>query len=340
MTRPAVRRSRNLTATFLGVIAVVGVLASVVGLWANQTLYDSKAFGKAVDRTLSNRQVTDGLAQHATGEVFRLLDVEGRIDVVVPDRISRATPILTKQLQAEVEQKIATMLADPAVRAQIVQAAERSHQELLDLVDHGRLVNVSMRDGGIQLNILPLITRAFTALPESRFTRGIDLPELSFRGDPHEQRRELSEAIGRPLPADFGVMTVYRGERVARAEYVLAQTQRALIEFRRNLTLILVVTAVAALATILVSTNRRKAALMVFAGGVVAFGVAALAIRRVVARAPLIAIDAANREAIRIMVTTLSNGLLMMCYVAVAVCAIAWGITWSTGRFLKRPSSV
>ena len=61
-------RSRSALAVVLGVIAVVAVLASVLGTWARSSIYDSDAVAQAVDNALRDPDLIDALASDLTDQ--------------------------------------------------------------------------------------------------------------------------------------------------------------------------------------------------------------------------------------------------------------------------------
>ena len=69
---------RTIGAAVLGVIAVVGLLASVVGFWARGTVFDESEVAGAVEAAIDEPGVTDALAVRLTDSVMTAIDLETR----------------------------------------------------------------------------------------------------------------------------------------------------------------------------------------------------------------------------------------------------------------------
>lgn len=335
-------RVRTIIAAATGVIAVLGFTAATIGLWANRTLYDADAFADTIDDVLAQPEVTGALAGYLTDEALRIIPVEGALDDVLPDRLDRAAQRVTGKLRDTVQDQFADLLARPATRAELVRFARASHATLVHTIDTGGVANLKLDDGAVTMNLLPVIVDGIDALPTGALGRALDLPELAYDGDHAEQVRLLSETLGVDLPENTGLITVYRGAAVAQADAALAQTQRGLVVFHRSLTAIIVVTAVALVACLVIAVRRRRALIGLFAGVGVAFGLAGLTLRRAVNEAPFVATDPTNQTVVRAMVRGLSAGLMSLVtvaavlgFVAAAVIAV---VTFGLGRRSRTPA--
>ena len=59
-----------------GVIGVIGVLASVVGVWAHRTVFSSETVADAVDQALLNPEVNEALATFLTDQLVNAIPLE------------------------------------------------------------------------------------------------------------------------------------------------------------------------------------------------------------------------------------------------------------------------
>ncbi len=326
------RRSRSAVAVVFGVIAVVGVLASVLSVWAHRTLFDSSAVARSVDRALSEPEVVDALADHLTLQIFDAVDASTLVEDGLPDRLTPAAPLLEAGLRSLVNQGITRALTEEPVRRALVSSAEQSHRAVTRVLDGGRLVDgVTVEAGTASLNLLPLMGRALDLIEGTGLLRNVDLPDLDPSGDPATQIRELEAALRHPLPSDFGQLVIYDSETVASASTIVARAQQALVVFRRSVAVILVLTAVSVAATIAVATSRRRAMLLLLLGTVGAMGLGRAIIQAVVAAAPGLAVQPGARAAIRTVVTSMAEGLLAATAVAVATALALSILAFTTG---------
>ena len=74
---------------------------------------------------------------------------------------------------------------------------------------------MSVDNGEVSINLLPLLSRGLLAIQDLGVLADARVPVFTADGDPAEQQAELSVAIGRTLPADFGQLVVYRSEKLA-----------------------------------------------------------------------------------------------------------------------------
>ncbi len=78
------RIARNILAVLFGVIGVIGVLASVVGVWAHRTVFNSETVAEAVDQALLNPEVNEALATFLTDQLVDAVPLEDLIADRVP----------------------------------------------------------------------------------------------------------------------------------------------------------------------------------------------------------------------------------------------------------------
>src|SRR5687768_5813671 len=104
---------RTIGAVILGVIAVVGLLCSVVGFWARDTVFDEAEVAVAVESAIDDPAVTDALAARLTESVMSAVDLETRLDNILPPALQRVTPAIVGGITQRVEARVSNRLADP-----------------------------------------------------------------------------------------------------------------------------------------------------------------------------------------------------------------------------------
>lgn len=321
-------------AVIAGVIGVVGVLASVVAVWAHQVIFDSRVMASAVESAMLEPEVTEAVATYLTDQVFDSVPVAELIEERLPDQLQRFAPVLAGGVRSTVHDGLLRILDDDTSRQVIVAATERSHRALMHLIEGGGLVDgVTVQGGDVSLNLLPLLGRGFELLQGVGLLSGVELPELRADGAPADQVAALEDATGLTLPDDFGQLVVYRSERLSQAEGLLARAQQALVASKRATALILGLTVVSLLASVALAVRRRRAALVVTLATVAALAIARAAIRQVVSRAPALVLAPGARAAIRAMVTSLASGLL-----AAVSLGLLLGLLLALAAFLTGPS--
>lgn len=330
------RRARAIVAGVFGVVCVVAVLASVLAVWANRVLFDSDSVASAVESTLDEPEVTDAVGDYVADQLISVVDLSQVVDDRVPTAL---TDLVEDGVRSLVAETVSDVLADDDVRATMGRVAAASHQRLLTVIEDGGLLDGVTTDaqGDVRFNLLPLLGRAIELLQDRGLLAGIDVPPLTADGDPVAQIDALEEAIGEPLPEDFGQIVVYRSERVGQARLALARAQQALVLFRKSVIAILLTTIVAFAATVALARRRARALVILAVGSVLSMGIARLLIGRIVSDAPSLVLDPGARAAIRAMVSTLASGLLTLVTAAFLVGVAIILASWLMSRFRPTP---
>ncbi len=304
---------RSIGAALVGAVAVVALSVSVLGLWTADVLFDSEEVGEAVERTLAEPAVTDALAARITTAVFEAADVEARVTELSPDGFDRLVPALVGGVRNRVESRVAQLLATEQTRDVVVTLVEGSHRRVVRLLTGDGLVDgVTVQDGEVQLNLLPLVGLGLREVQELGFLDDLELPELTVDGDPQAQIAELEVAFGRELRDDFGQLTVYRSESLAEAGATVETAQRAVAFAKRALIAVIALTVVAFVGSVMLAQRRRRAVLILALASVGVMFVARALVRKVVEEAPVIALDPGARTAISTMLESLTSDLLVL----------------------------
>jgi hypothetical protein len=295
----------------LGALAIVGLVASILAVWARGVLFDSEKVGQAVEQALEEPEVTQGLAAQLADSVFVAGDVEASVVNVLPSALDHYGEAMVNGVHDHIEHAFEKVLEAKATRKLAVSAAEKSHREVMRLLEgKGIADGVSVEDGSITLNTLPLLDRGFLEVQNLGLMKKVNLPKLSADGDPQAQIRQLEEAFDRQLPDDFGQLVVFSGDAVDNAQTTVALAQKALVLVKRSIVMILFVTVAAAAGSLASARTRPRALLNLLLGACTAMLLARLLVQQVVERAPMAVASPSGRAAISAMVVDVSSGLL------------------------------
>lgn len=326
------RRLRTALASLFGVVAVIGLVGSTVGIRTNRGLFDSDRFAATIGDTLADPAVAASLTDYLSAEVVRVVPVASGVDTLVPDRLQQLAPTLSSRvtgtIDAELERlvhaRIDKLLSDPAVRAHVVAAVRAAHAMMLHVIDTSGIANLSLADGTLTLNLLPVVVDALRALPPGRLSTRIELPHLAYGGAHADQLDQLSTALGVELPENLGLVEIYRGPASIRAGVVLSEVQRALVLFHKTLGAMAALTLVALVATVLVAPNRRHALMALAIGTTGAFAFAIAAIRRAVEEAAALPTSASPGRVVDTVLTALSHGLVGVLATGAVIAVVVW----------------
>lgn len=328
-------KARSILSVCFGIVALVGLVASVVAIWARSVLADPSSVSGAVEVALEDPAVTDALAVHLTDQLLVAVNVEQFVDDTLPTALRPLSPALVGGIRSLVTDNFAKALATERTRAVVVELVERAHARLLRVLGGDGLADgINVSDESVSVNLLPLMTRGLVRVQELGLLDRLDVPELSANGDPAAQIAELEAAFGRDLPDDFGQLVVFSGPAVAKAKTSVANAQRMVVVARRGFLAIIALTAVSFAASLLFARRRRRAVLVLFLAAAGVTIVARAITRSVVADVPNLVIQPGARAAVSHTVTNLTSSFItvlsVVAFVALVV-AIAAFLTGPSG---------
>lgn len=306
-------RLRSLGAFLTGCVAIVGLLVSVLAVWATDVLFDSTEVSTAVERALAEQEVTDSMASLLTTAAFEAADLESRMEALLPGELAQLVPALVGGVRSSLEQRLADLLATEGARDLVVAVVERSHAALMRLLEGDGFVDgISVTDGEVRLNLLPLVVLGLRELQGLGYLDGIELPRLTAAGDPAEQIAALEATFGRTLPPDLGQLTVYESDSLDDASATVAAAQRMLVLVKRAVAAVIALTLGAVVATVLLARGRRRAVLTLAIASVAVMLVARSIVRKILDEAPVVVVDPGGRAAVSAMLQSLTSGLFVL----------------------------
>ena len=315
---------RGVAAGVLGVLAIAVLIPTTIAVWAQATVFDSEKVSSIVGDALAEPEVSAALADYVTEQVFAAVDVDAVVSEVLPDQLQRLAPVIASGARTAVDRGLTTVLSDPDVQQVITDVVERAHQRALQLLEGDGLVDgITVVDGEVTVNMLPLIGRGLTRLQGLGLFSDLQVPELTADGNPADQIAALEDATGRDLRDDFGQLVVYRSDTLADRQASLQNAQRTFAFAKRAVWLLVALTIVLVAFTIVVARNRWRAVLLLGLGGIVAMVFVRSAARRVVDDAPELAARPGGRASISAIVEGASTGLLRLAGLLLIVAAVA-----------------
>jgi hypothetical protein len=299
-------RRRTWIAGLLVVVSSISILASVVAVWAHHTIFDTDAFMETIEPVLQDPALNAALGDYITEEVTGALALEERLQEPLAnldaflsaallgflgideqgqeflDRFDRPTlealagPIADR-FNERIANRVDQIMASPEVKELIPQMVRRGHEAAVALArdDLESLPNVSVAEGEVRLNTLPIIARVLQgAAAELReLLPNVNLPDvLSDRAD--EAIAQFKEALGDRVPDDFGQVALM-------SEDQLVEIQDTATRLDRWTWGLVILSAVLVVLAIVVSPNRRRTVIHLGIGVIVAVILGMLVVRRV-----------------------------------------------------------
>ena len=292
-------------------LAIVCLLASVIAVWARVTVFNSDKVANVVGDALAEPAVNEAMASYLATQVHTAADLDTVVGDALPSSLERFQPAIVGGIDGLVERSLTAVLADERVQDTLTELVRRAHAAAMRLLEgDGLLDGVTVSDGEVTLNLLPLLNRGLLAVQEAGFISDVDLPELTPDGDPTAQIAELETSLGRDLPDGFGQLVVYQSENLASAEASLESAQRTVSLAKRAVWVLVALTVILLAATMLLAVNKWRAAYVLALGAVVAMVVARAAIERIVIAAPDLVEKPGAKAAVTSIVGDVGSSLL------------------------------
>jgi len=316
---------RPIAAGITGVVAVIGMVAGILGFWTVRTATDSDRFESRVEVLLQHEDVSDGLSRRVVGQVAEAIGIRDAIADVMPEVLQPAVDLLLAGVRSRVEDRVAEIIRSPEVSASVAAAAGTAHGVAVDVLEGDDVVDgVAISEGAVRINLLPLTARAIAATQEFGLFRDVAVPELDRAGDPVEQLAALEAALGRDLPDDFGQPVVFRSDSLEELGSTVSLVQDLFLLAKRVFWLLLILGAGLAALSIWLAAVRWRAACLIVAGLFLFTLIIRLVMDRVRSRLPEAVIQPGAKETVREIVGGLETSLnhTMIVYSTLALVAL------------------
>jgi hypothetical protein len=318
---PPRHRARSITATVLGILAVLVLTIGIAAVWAKVTVLRSDRVAELVNDAIAQPEVQQALATYLADSAATAANLESALRNALPDTLDRFAPSIAAGAESAVERVLARVLGSEQAQQIVTTVVEQAHAKAMNLLrGDGLPGGINVENGEVSINTLPLLTQALTALQSATgLFNDVEIPQLSASGDPAEQEAELEAAFGRDLPDGFGQLVVYQSDTVAKAQESVQNAQRLFVIAKRALLAVIILSVVLIGATILVAPRRARAVLVLALGTTAAMVTLRSAVRAVVNQAPDLTHRPGAKAAIRAILGGASESLLRLSGVVLLV---------------------
>ena len=260
--KPPRRLIRRSAVAVLVALSCLLVLLSATEVWAHRTLLNTPTFVGTVGPVFQDPAVASAVATRATNELFTELNVQARLRDALPPKASFAAVPVTNATKGYVAGELTNVLTSAQFQAIWTAALTFTHQQLVAVLRGQDSAAVSTSGGYIVLNTVPVINQALakvSGLASDLAGKPVTLPTITSADPPQQAVTKLSDALGVPLPSNFGQITLVKSSD-------LATVQHGVKAFDR-LTLVLPLLTILLIALSLwLSVNRRRTVLQLAVG--------------------------------------------------------------------------
>jgi hypothetical protein len=297
-------RGRGIITFLLVVLTSLSIVLASIAWWAHDTLLDTDQFMEAVGPALEDPALYTAIGDRVSTEVLTALDLETRIAAALGqldeflftglvdalnlgdrgeqilgsfDRpsLEDLAPTVSSGLENRITTRIDTFVTSADFQDRVPQLVSAAHSRIVALLrgDFAEIPNVSVENGEVRLNLIPIVAEAIRrVLPDlSGLGPDITLPDqLSDRVE--EAKTQLETAIGAKLPDDFGQVTVMTEDR-------LTELQDTVVMLDRAVWALVIFSLILIAVTLWVSRTRRRTAIQLAIGVVVGIPITAGLVR-------------------------------------------------------------
>jgi hypothetical protein len=311
---------RSVAEAALIVLFAVSLLASIIGVWAVRTVYNTDAWVAAVGDLPAKPEVADALATRIVNELADTLDIKDRLSGVLPPNVlAIAAPIATT-VRNELHDLIVQALQSSQFHDLWVRINQVTHDQIIKLLEGGS-GPVLVQNGTVTLNLLPLMSKALnlvSGILPGILTQGRQPPTITPEMSVADANAALSTYIGRPLQPDFGQIQLFSSDQLAAAQTVFALAHRIVA-------VAIIVTVLLAAAAIAVARRRLRALIWLAFAAVLTVVLAGAGTRAIVNQVLAGIADPGTQAAIRVSLRELVSGLRTIVIVT-AVVGVAAGV--------------
>jgi hypothetical protein len=312
-------RIRRTIAAILAVLSGLFVTLGVTSVWLHKTTYQTDEWVSTVGPLARDARIQAALAVWTTQQVTQAVNTEKIFTDLLPAKAQPLAAPLSTAVDSFISQAALKFFqSDQFINIWTV-ANRNAHADIIRVLKGKGAVTI--KDGKVQLNLLPVIDDVLEQVNQS--TNGRFSNQISSISNltPDQARAKLSQALGRPLPDDFGTITVFEKQQLSTVQKA-AQLFNELVYVLVALAIVLIAAAFA------VAPDRRRIAIWVglsAAGFLVAFRATARASGKQVVKQIVIPVnrDAAQAVVSRVTATYLDVTLVAL-LIGLAIALIAF----------------
>ena len=262
-------RRRGVLAGISLVLACLAILVATVAVWSHQVAFNTDRFTALASDAVDDPEVIDPLAARISSQVVEALDVQSRLQNVLPDRVTAIAGPVTLALQDGLTRRLETLLAQPRMQQALTRTLAFAHERVMNLL-RDQAPAVTDSNGQVVIEVYPAVLVALQELQTAEIIGpDVQLPDPATTEPPGVIRGVLESRLGVTLPADFGTIPIMSVEQL--------QTGQTVVKAFDIVVIVLIVLAVALSALAIWLADRRPRMVVFLAiGTVVAFLLARL----------------------------------------------------------------
>jgi hypothetical protein len=323
--KPARRpsRSRRILVWFLVLLSCLAVVVSGVTLWVHYTVMNTNGYMKIVGPIGKDPQAIQNLSSYIAGQAVTATDLQQRVADALPPKAQLFAGPITGAVESFIQKGTAKVLSSPKAYDLWLQINRVGHEKIVALL-RGQTNGVYIKGSDVNLNLLPLVSQVLVwadgKLPgglSARFSPPVITPDMS----PQAGIQEVANWSGKPLPSDFGQITLLQSN-------ALGPAQTAVKWFDRLTWILPLITAALIALTLWLSRRRARTAIALGVGAAIAIFLT----RVIVVKASTYLTDQLKsgsgfhlaKEVVNAALGPLTTMTIWICVIGVVVAVLVW----------------
>jgi hypothetical protein len=257
------------------VLTCVTTLSATAAVWTHRTLLDTDTFVDNVAAPIiEDPAVINAASIGLTDRIFDALDIQGRLEEVLPDPLDFIAGSIEASLRERVQVRLEAALGSEEVAEAWLTANRFAHERILAII-RGESEVVISEDGVVYVDLRGLVEVALRTLQDAGvIDASVAIPDFTEFETPERIQAWLEENLGLEPGTDILLVPVAQTEVI--------ETARTLLRVFDIVVVVLVVAAVLlGVLTIAVALQRRRAAAQLAIGLAISFAISFLVIEAV-----------------------------------------------------------
>jgi hypothetical protein len=316
-------RTRGFLVGLLIVLSCLGVVVSGVTIWMHYTVMNTNGYMNLVGPIGKDPQAIQNLSSYIAGQAVTATDLQARVAAALPPKAQLFAGPITGAVESFITKGTQKVLSSPKAYDLWLQINRTGHEKVVALL-RGETTNVYIQGSDVNLNLLPLVSQVLVwadgKLPgglSARFSPPVITPDMS----PEAGIQQVANWSGKPLPSDFGQITLLQSS-------ALGPAQTAVKWFDRLTLLLPIVTAILIALTIWLSRRRGRAAIAIGIGAAIAIFIT----RAIVVRGSAYLTDQLKsgggfhlaKDVVNASLGPLTTITIWICVIGVVVAVLVW----------------
>jgi hypothetical protein len=251
-----VRRGGPARTIFVGVLVFLTCLAVVVTgitFWTHYTILNTNGYVKLVGPIGKDPKAIKALSDYVSTQIVTATDLQQRTAGALPHKASFLAAPITSAVDGFISTQTAKVLSTPQAYDLWIKVNTIAHQSIVGLL-RGQNNYTYIQGNDVKLDTLPLVSQALVWIdgkPPGALGSKFSPPVIAPGTPTATAIQQVSSWTGRPLPSDFGQITLLKSN-------ALGPAQKAVRLFDALVWVLPIVALLLAAATVWLSSHRRR----------------------------------------------------------------------------------